>query len=198
MPTFSVVTATYDAPNRLRTLERTIDSVQNQLQNGDEYLIVGDGPQEWARLLAGRYPRVRYLETPEDHTWGNVQRQAGLEAAHGSHLIFIDDDNVMAPGALAVVREAVAEKPTALFLFRTLYFNYAGVPDGGTVWRIREIRHSNVDSGNIVIPRRDDLVSWLVPDKRLYEADYHFILNNAAVIGEVVWREEILTIVRPN
>jgi len=58
-----------------------------------EWVLVTDGPLE---IPSGLRPHV-LIEGPKTGQWGDLQRQIGLEAATGSYIYFLDDDNLMLP-----------------------------------------------------------------------------------------------------
>lgn len=51
----------------------------------------GGPPPDW----------VRFFDLPRDGNFGNALRQALLTAARGRFVLFVDDDNALAPGAIA-------------------------------------------------------------------------------------------------
>ena len=190
MATFSIITPTICRS----TLARTRASIDAQMLPGDEHIIVADGELE-AWVHDG--PQVRLLSTPFVGGVGNPQRDAAINVARGDYLLFVDDDDVLADGALATIRPIVAQDAGALFIFRSEYNGYAFVPDGTILWRTPRIVDGNVGTGMIVCPRRPDLPSWCKHGMRTYNADMFFALEAAAVVGKVTWRSEILTRTRP-
>jgi len=101
-PTFTIVTPTIGRP----TLKRTLDTIVPQLRDGDEMLVVGDGPQPAA------YEMVRQLNSPLVHYWeygpvfnyGNPQRNIAIERATAQWLHFIDDDDEPASDGILLMR----------------------------------------------------------------------------------------------
>lgn len=96
----TVITATY---NRLERLGEAIQSVRDQTHADWEQIIVSDGPDARVRELVARLgdPRVRAFHTHGLHTKGNYQRNVALKYATGEFVIYLDDDNVLEPSALA-------------------------------------------------------------------------------------------------
>ena len=93
----SVVIPTY---KRSETLERAIQSVLDQTHSDLEVIIVDDnepddeyskGVQE--RLRAFSDSRLRYVQQ-ERHINGSAARNAGINAANGEYIGFLDDDDV--------------------------------------------------------------------------------------------------------
>lgn len=101
MDKVSVIIPTY---NRYGYLTRAIASVQNQTHTDMEIVIVDDngvGTETQIRLskLMAKYaddPRVRYLPN-ETNVGGAMARNAGIFAATGSYISFLDDDDEYLP-----------------------------------------------------------------------------------------------------
>jgi GT2 family glycosyltransferase len=104
-PTFSIVTPVADPPEEfLRSCAR---SVLQQEERDFEWIVVDDGsaPATAAVLadLATADPRVRLLSLDERR--GIVAAtNAGVEAAKGTFVAFLDHDDRLLPGALRTVR----------------------------------------------------------------------------------------------
>ena len=129
----SVVVPTY---NYGHLLGRTLDSVLGQLDDECELLVVDDGStDETPRLLeaiaAGGSPRVRWLR--QDNAGAAAARNAGLRASRGSHVLFLDADDELLPGALAAICSAFRDDPRATVVLGGRLTRW---PDG------REKRHS--------------------------------------------------------
>lgn len=112
------------------TLTRAVCSVLNQkLTDADfEVVVVNDSghalaPQEWFNS-----PRVRILETQRRER--SVARNTGAAVARGKYLNFLDDDDILLPGALseffALARTTNAE---------WLYGGYETEDNGGSLLR---------------------------------------------------------------
>lgn len=95
-PTVSIVLATW---NRAGDLRDAVESVLAQLWEQWELLIVDDGSTDdtpiIARLLAERDNRIRYLQRP--HRGVGATRNAGIAAATGEFVTFLDSDNEWEP-----------------------------------------------------------------------------------------------------
>lgn len=96
--TISVVVTTY---NRASLLARCLDALLDQ-EGAPPYeiVVVDDGStDDTARLAQLRDPRVRYVPVP--HGGRAAARNAGLEAARGEVLIYVDSDVFVVPGFVA-------------------------------------------------------------------------------------------------
>lgn len=187
--TLSVIVPTLGRP----TLGRALDSIVGQLDERDELLVVADsaGDRRAARAEAD-WRQGRYLERPHDPLLGvgNAQRQAGIAAARGSHLCFLDDDDVYLPGALALFRSAAGDLPA---VFRVELYNRL-------CWAEPVLRRDNVSGIALVVANRAGLLGewrgWYDAGERgLRGADYVFVSGCAERAGGVVWREELVAAV---
>jgi glycosyltransferase involved in cell wall biosynthesis len=110
----SVVTPAYNAE---RYLERTILSVLAQDYRPIEYIIVSDGSTDATAAIARRYESygVKLLEKPN----GGVSSalNAGIRAATGGLIGWIDSDNLFLPGSVRAAVEAVRARPDAAMIY---------------------------------------------------------------------------------
>lgn len=112
-PRFSIVIPCY---NYGHWLARAVNSVL--AQDGDDWdlLVIDDGSSDdtarVARELQARHPgRLRFLSQPNRGV--GAARNRGLDETQGDYLIFLDADDELAPGALAVYRGLLAQSPEA-------------------------------------------------------------------------------------
>lgn len=107
MPEISVIIPTW---NRARLLLETIASVRAQTFTDWELIVVDDGSNDdtAAAVASLADPRIRLLQLP--HT-GDVAalRNAGVAAARGTLLAFLDSDDLWEPDKLRAQREAMRE-----------------------------------------------------------------------------------------
>jgi glycosyltransferase involved in cell wall biosynthesis len=115
-PTFSIIVPTILRP----TLAATLDSIQAAgLAPGDEVLVMVDAEHAHKPLPPGvrasrAAPVAVYYSEVSRGGWGGPARNLGVKAAKGSHLLFIDDDDVYRPGAIDTIRAMVAEAPATI------------------------------------------------------------------------------------
>ena len=123
-PLISVVTPT---KNRLALLTETIESVRAQTLTDWEHIVVDDGSDDgtetYVTELARTDPRIRYLRRQGEASGANVCRNLALSQARGQFVVFLDSDDLVAPGCLAN-RVAVMERNADLDFatFRTGFF----------------------------------------------------------------------------
>jgi predicted O-methyltransferase YrrM len=190
---FSIIIPTCGRERLLKTLESIVGAGVNQ---GDEVIVVGDGPQPTASaIVKDFYPRcpapIRYLETEVSRAMGALQRNMGMRLAQNSHLIFIDDDDEYVPDAFFKMRIAAEENPGKIIFFRIMEKRPKIKWD--TIWQTRRVAHGNVGTQTLVLPNvRDRFGTW--PNRR--GSDYEFIRQTVDLWpgkdNGVVWMEPIV------
>jgi glycosyltransferase involved in cell wall biosynthesis len=162
--TFSVI-----VPTRGRTtLDATLASITEQFEPGDEVIV------RWSR----------------DEDFGNSARQSMIERAKGTHLLFMDDDDQFACGALATMRAFAREHPGRIGIFRMRYL------DGRVLWTEPVLRLRNVSSQMLCVPNvPGKLGRWESPDYPRV-ADYEFVRGTVEHQGEPIFREEVVSHIR--
>jgi hypothetical protein len=113
-----------------------------------------------------------------------------IERAKGTHLLFMDDDDQFAIGALATMRAFARENPGRIGIFRMRYL------DGRVLWAEPVLRLRNVSSQMLCVPNvPGKLGHWESPEY-LRVADYEFARTTAELQGEPIFREEIVAHIR--
>jgi glycosyltransferase involved in cell wall biosynthesis len=170
-PTISVIVAT----SRRKTLRRTLRSIVGQLEPGDEVFVVCD----------------------DSGDAGDTARMSAMPRAQGTHLTFIDDDDVYAGDALEKMRRFAHEHPGRIGIFKMQHVV-------GTTHR-REgepvLRYANVSTQNFLIPNvPDKLGAWHEsprPGGGVYAGDFTFITETVRLQGDPVFVDEVTVYVRP-
>lgn len=182
----SVITPTIGRDS-LRTM---LGSLLPQLSGADEVLVVGDGPQPNAMSILDGVGsrRVRYWETLPVRNFGNPQRNEAIKSAKGKYLFFVDDDDIVAPGAVASILRAAARCPDSPLMFKMQHPRVV-------IWGDPKVRQGNVSGQMFVCPNVPGRVGrW----SGRYEADFDFISSTLALYpaGEkaLAWRQEILVV----
>ncbi len=176
------------------TLVRCLESLRGQAwREGDEVLLIGDGRQPVAECLWRQFGLPgRYLETPKRlGFWGHGVRNwiNSERIARGSHLMNLDDDDALRPGAVEAVRTRVAHDPSIPYIFQM-----HTVPTGKTIWIEREIKHENVGTPMIVTPNDPArLGTW----QNYYGGDFAFIRETCEKYYTVSWQECVIADVWP-
>ncbi|MEU8792575.1 bifunctional glycosyltransferase family 2 protein/CDP-glycerol:glycerophosphate glycerophosphotransferase [Streptomyces sp. NPDC048643] len=107
MPRFSVIVPTFGVAGRL---SHALDSVLTQSFGDVELIPVCDGPDSPAAAVAAGYaardPRVAPVHSPPSGGLSGA-RNAGIAAATGTYVLFLDGDDELAPGALTALDAAL-------------------------------------------------------------------------------------------
>ena len=124
-PFFSVIMPVY---NRERYVREAIDSVLVQGDGDFELIVVDDGSTDRsvAIIQSIQDPRVRLLRN--DHGGGASARNKGIAAARGEFIVWIDSDDLQAPGALAALRKSIASHADADVFYGDLEIFHDAVP----------------------------------------------------------------------
>ncbi|MFE9772850.1 CDP-glycerol glycerophosphotransferase family protein [Streptomyces sp. NPDC005931] len=108
MPRFSIVVPSHGVAGRL---SQALDSVLAQSFGDFELIPVGDAPGSPAADVVARYAgrdsRVAAVQSPPSAGLAGA-RNAGMAAAAGTYLLFLDGDDVLVPGALAALDARLA------------------------------------------------------------------------------------------
>lgn len=184
MPFFSIIIPVYD---RERLIGRAIDSALSQDFRDFEVVVVDDASRDDTRAVvrerAARDPRVR-LVNHQVNRGVCPARNTGVDAALAPWVIFLDSDDELAPGALALMgeRARAVEPEVALLRFACLWddgsvspypplenelWDYAG-------WIRFVDRTLAYSPETIMCVRRETFESIRWPDDRSNESCYHF------------------------
>ena len=114
MPRVSVIIPAFNAEPFIRD---TLDSVLAQTYPNLETVVSDDGSTDGTAAVVGTYgDRVKYVRGANS---GGVStpRNAGVRAASGSLLAFIDSDDIMGPGRIATEVRCFARHPNVGLVF---------------------------------------------------------------------------------
>ncbi len=128
----------------------------------------------------------------QDGDHGYSARTRGMAQATGTYLAFMDDDDVYTPGAIDLMRQHATDVPV---IFRMDHYSH------GILWKDREVRFGNVSTQMFLVPNiPDKLGVWAPHAPGLKEpgGDFTFIDGCVEKMGEPVWREEIISVLRPH
>jgi glycosyltransferase involved in cell wall biosynthesis len=117
----SVVIACY---NHGRFLPAAVESVLAQDYEEIELIVIDDGSTDETPGVAARFRAIRYLRQ-ENHGAAAAKR-AGLEAASGEFLMFLDADDTLLPGAVGSLVRALQERPECAYSYGHQQFVDAG------------------------------------------------------------------------
>jgi glycosyltransferase involved in cell wall biosynthesis len=179
----SIVIPTLGRPSLERTLESCSDA--------DEIVVVLDTARGVTDLPCELPANAVYSEGHFGVTGGHAGRAHGIELATGTHLAFFDDDDVYVPGAVELMRDAAHERPV---IFRMDDYHH------GIIWRTPDLYFGNVSTQMYVVPNEPEkLGTWEphAPGLPQPGGDFTFIVGCAKKMGEPIWREEVIAVLRP-
>lgn len=107
MPEISVIIPTY---NRVQYVTKAIDSVLVQTYTDYEIIVVDDGSTDNTKEVLEPYMgRIKYIY--QENAGVSAARNAGIRAATGEWVAFLDSDDEWLPEKLAVQMDFVSENP---------------------------------------------------------------------------------------
>lgn len=161
----SVVIPTYKRADKLK---RAIDSVIGQTYPDLEILVVNDNEadDEYTKRLKEIFadikdPRVRLI-MQDAHINGAAARNAGIKAAKGEYIAFLDDDDVWAKRKIERQVDTLSSLDESFGAVSTLFRSFLGhkvisrsLPyKDGCIWEDILLRNVDVTTCSILIRRR--------------------------------------------
>jgi glycosyltransferase involved in cell wall biosynthesis len=111
-PLISVIIPCY---NHAHFLGDAISSVNKSGQSGVEIIIVDDGSEDDAADVARSFSRTKYVR--QENGGQAKARNHGLQESRGRFLVFLDADDMLAPGALDIGVSAMAAHARAAMVY---------------------------------------------------------------------------------
>lgn len=147
MPSVSVIISTY---NRAGRLDQALKSVLAQTYRDFEIIVVDDGSTDHTRDTVGKYAgQVRYIY--QENAGHASAKNAGVAAARGEYIAFLDDDDVWLPRKLELQVTVLKDHPDVDVIygagykvwgdFRTLFSCEA--PPSDPHWIIHRLLRGN-------------------------------------------------------
>jgi LmbE family N-acetylglucosaminyl deacetylase len=103
--------------NRPHLLREALDSIKAQLHPAHKVIVVNDGGESVAGICSSDKNRLDLeLVELEEARGRSAAAQTGLECATASHVVFLDDDDLMYPDHLLVLGKAVARGVSAPYV----------------------------------------------------------------------------------
>jgi len=155
-PFFTIITATFD--QRPKSLTRAVTSIQNQTYQDYEHILAF---QDYSFLTFNDY-KINPLICKNCTEWGNKQKNDALKIAKGKWIIFLDDDNILHPNALACLHQLSQKHPKAKVIYSAIDYNGA-----------RILRPNNLRCGHV------DLLNWCIQTE-LAKTENYPLLGRAA------------------
>lgn len=116
-PTLSVVIPTY---GRTGSLLRLLRSVEAQSLAPVQVVVVDQNPAGYLDAVLARVPGLPVQRVRMEPN-AAAARNRGFAASRGSHVLFVDDDQVLDPGFCAHALSVVAEHPAVRCLWPVVY-----------------------------------------------------------------------------
>lgn len=130
----SLITVCIPAYNRASVLPELLDSVLGQNFDDFDVLICEDDSPERAQIRAiaqrysERYPGRLHYHDNEKNLGYDANLRNLIQRAQGRYCLFMGNDDVMCPGALAVVAGAISRHPK-IGVFLRSYAAFDGTPN---------------------------------------------------------------------
>jgi glycosyltransferase involved in cell wall biosynthesis len=141
-PLVSVIIPTF---KRHELLVKAVISAQAQTWTNLEIIVVGDCDPTLA--LVSSPPGLRVINLPQNYgAGGAVPRNVGIQAAQGSFIAYLDDDNEWTPDHVASVMETITLKGAT--------WGFSSMSVEGTDLGFTEPRQGGIDT-SCVIHRKD-------------------------------------------
>jgi glycosyltransferase involved in cell wall biosynthesis len=105
------------ATGKDQKLIRAINSCLNQTFTDFELIVVADGCALTRYLVSKHFTdeRVKSISVDRKQLFSNVPRNAGIEAAQGEYIIYIDSDDVWGTDHLKIVNDALSGEDWVYF-----------------------------------------------------------------------------------
>jgi glycosyltransferase involved in cell wall biosynthesis len=182
------------------TLKNLLNALANQVNGDDNVLVVSDTPfhddPTWMLVKDTPFPDnafVHYWHTgvgaPLGH-WGHAARNRVLDynlLTGSTHLWTIDDDDMILPGALDLIRDSCCDVPV-IFKMR---FGPGSHANGVVIHRGRGLMLGEVGTPMIVAPLCGARFG------RRYCGDFDYATNLVLKLGDPIYRDEVIVDVRP-
>lgn len=170
------------------TFRSLLEDVLLYLGEGDEFIVVGDGPCPNIRELieAAGDARVRYLELPARvGDWGCTPCDVGIANATGDVVWFVGDDDQVASHVFDIVRAGVTGLTDKVHIF--------SMKHTGSVFR-DTIQFAKVSGQQIVHPRARGPRMADFPLEEHYRTDWVYIDRCVEHWGPPIFHGEIICI----
>lgn len=115
--------------NRSQALDKCLSSVEPELSGNDFIIVVDAGSNDQtSQILEQHYPNVAYLIATANDWWAALTN-LGVEQAlrrGATHVLTLNDDTVILPGAINRLKAAAANMPKGIFSSVCCYLDAPG------------------------------------------------------------------------
>ena len=141
---YSVIIPVYNAE---KTLRRCVDSLLAEGYSDAEIILVNDGSRDGSGEICREYVSkencIRYIE--KENGGVSTARNAGLDAASGEYVLFVDSDDYVVPNYFSIIDSVSAETPADLIQFSNRF-------DDGKMLTGNSYTPKNVSGRDALIP----------------------------------------------
>lgn len=174
-PFFSVIICTY---NRANIICRALDSLLAQTCNDWEGIIIDDGSTDNTKEVITPYLKKKFRYLRHKNKGCAASKNAGMKAAKGKYITFLDSDDKYKPEHLAIRKAILQKEPDIDLLYSNVtVIGYPYVPDKDDPNRMIPIEDCKV-GGTFVLKRKTLHISD--PFKGVYSDDSAFWENYLA------------------
>jgi glycosyltransferase involved in cell wall biosynthesis len=197
---FSIVVPCYRIGQRRWLVEQCLASIARQTFTAYELLLVDDGsPDDTVAVLErvvaahrGLASRSRIITLPEN-AGVCAARNAGIDAARGAYIAYLDYDDLWQSTYLAQMHEAIRQHPAAqVYLMRTDFMRTMGarlrVRDSGAIGHLNSMADGEFKAWHLLHNFPVGMGSAVVVARRLYgeQPDLKFDLALSRTTAEDV------------
>jgi hypothetical protein len=153
----------------------------------DEIIVIGDGPLSHQVTFGGPLPVIISALPARVGDYGCSALDYGMQLATGDYVFFIGDDDLVAPNAFNIIREAVKLDPGVPHLFA---MEHTGRILQGS------LECGQVSGQQIVVPRDMAKMPKMAdfPPHQVAISDYYFIKEVEKAWGRIVMRPETIAV----
>jgi hypothetical protein len=190
-PSICVITPTIGRA----TLRRTLNSGASNLDAGDLWMILGDGPQSGVLEICKQIKfncQSAYLESAAPlGDYGNHLRDQAMSIATQDYFIFLDDDDAFAPNAIKIIKREIAEHHPRPIMFR----------NGDLLWQTREVTTGNIGGSMFCCPNTPGKLGiWA--NGAGHQSDLHFVEQTLKLYSpgwrqNLFWSGDVIVHCRP-
>jgi len=194
-PSICIITPTIGRP----TLRRTLESGAADLGSNDLWIIFGDGLQTDAIETCEGVDfgcKTAFMESITTlGDYGNPLRDQAMSVATQDYFIFLDDDDVFAPGAIPIIKREIAEHHPRPIMFRMIN------GDGELLWHTRDVTPGNIGGSMFCCPNTPGrLGTWA--NGGGHRSDFNFIEETLKLYGpgwrqNLFWSGDVIVHCRP-
>ena len=151
--------------NQARFLSDAIMSVLAQTRQAEEIIVVDDGSTDDVLGVVARFPKIQFIR--QENRGLSAARNTGLRSCRTSHVVCLDADDRLLPGALELGLACIAGRPDCAFVYggyrrisedgRPLGYDLFTPVDGNAYLAL--LRRNIIGMHAAVLHRRDRLLA---------------------------------------